>query len=307
METVLITGGSGLVGTMLTQMLVEKGYRVRHLSRHVRGDEPIATFLWNYEKDYLDPEALEDADHIIHLAGTNIAASHWTIDHKKEIVDSRVKSLELLHRKLDQAGKFPKTLVSASGVNFYGNTTTDRIFNESDPHGPGFLAKVCEEWERTALGFSKHMRVVVLRTGTVLSEQGGALEKIAKPVRYYLGAPLGSGRQWMPWIHIEDLCRMYIYALENPLAGIYNAAASEHITNRMLTQGIARSMHKFIFLPGIPELILKLVFGELAEIILYGSRVSNDKIQAEGFRFLYPELQPALDHIFHPKLALSLQ
>lgn len=298
MERVLITGGTGLIGTRLTGMLQENGYVVRHLSRNPKPENGIETYLWDFEKHYIHPEALTDVQHIIHLAGSGIADTHWTIPYKKEIVDSRVKTLELISQQVRQKSIPLKTVISASGVNYYGNTTTNQIFTENDPRGNGFLAKVCLEWERTAMDFSKEARVVIFRTGTVLSHEGGVLERITKPVRFHLGAPLGTGRQWMPWIHIEDLCRMYLFALKHPISGVFNAVSSEHITNRKLTKAISKKLRKLYFMPRIPEFILKLIYGEMAEVILYGSRTENDKIKAEGFKFLYPDISSALDDLF---------
>ncbi|MES2629642.1 MAG: TIGR01777 family oxidoreductase [Bacteroidota bacterium] len=294
METVLITGGSGMIGSRLSEMLNKKGYSVRHLVRHPQGNERFPSFAWSVRRNYIDPAALQDVDHVIHLAGSGIADQRWTESRKRVIVSSRVDTLHLLYQKLSEQSIRIKTLVSASGINYYGMRDPEHINREEDPAGKDFLSAVCVKWEQEALKFPPDTRVVMLRTATVLSKKGGALERLAKPVKLYAGAPLGSGRQWFPWIHIDDLCRMYIHALENPLAGPYNAVSSEHITNEGFTKKLAAILKKPLWLPNIPGWVMKLLFGELAVVLLYGNRAENQKIRSTGFVFKYPEVEPAL-------------
>ena len=295
------------MGTRLTKKLLQQGYSVRHLSRSVEGNEEIPTFKYDYVNDYIDPAALDGVDHVIHLAGAGLAEEQWSVDYKKEIVDSRVKTLELVTRKFESKGIYPKSLISASGVNYYGEEGADKVFVESDPRGKGFLPKVCEVWERAALSFQKKTRVVVLRTGVVLAGEGGVLEKFATPIKFYVGAPLGNGSQSMPWIHIDDLVNMYIFSMENQISGVFNAVAPQHITNRQLVRSIARAMGKFAFLPGVPEWILKLFYGEMADIMLQGNKVSSEMIISQGYHFNFPTVEEALDQIYRPDLVFSLK
>ncbi len=278
MKKVLVTGGSGLVGSHLIPLLQSKGYQVVLLSRKDRDEKDLTTAKWDVENEYIEDKALQDLHAIIHLAGAGIADQRWTDERKKIIVDSRVKSAELLHKKLKDEVKKPEIFISASGINYYGTKTTENVYKETDPPSTDFIGRCCVEWEAAADLFSSECRVVKLRTGVVFSGDGGALEKIAKPIKLGVGAPLGSGKQYMPYIHISDLCEMYLHALENPsLIGAYNAVNGDHQTNASVTKSIAKSLKKPLWLPNVPGFALKLVFGELANILLGGSRASAEK------------------------------
>lgn len=302
METILITGASGLIGSKLTPLLQQKGYRVIHLSRSIPEKAGVETFLWDVQKQTIDNESVQQADYIIHLAGANIADERWTTSRKKEIIDSRVDSAHLLFKSIQMTNTTIKAFISASAVGIYGAITSEKIFTESELPAEDFLGITCKLWEGAAETIAKlEIRTVKLRTGIVLSEKGGALEKMAKPIRFFAGAPLGSGKQYMPWIHIDDLCDMYIKAIEDhSMFGAYNAVAPEHITNTALTKAIAGRLHRPLIMPNIPAFLLKLIFGELAIAVLEGSRVSCKKIEDAGFIFKYNQVHKALENLLHP-------
>ncbi len=294
METVLITGGSGLIGQALSKLLIENEYAVRHLSRSVNGDEKYPTFKWNLNNQELDTKALAGVDHIIHLAGENVGDGRWTTERKKRILSSRIDTLSLLQKHLQN--KQLKSFISASGISYYGTKTTANIFNENDPKGTDFLADISVQWEKKAFEMESFSnRVVALRTGVVLSNSGGALEKLIKPIKMGIGSALGSGKQYMPWIHINDLCAIYLRALQNTnLSGSYNAVSSQHTTNLEMTQAVAKALGKKLWAPKVPAFMLKLLFGEMAQIILEGSRIDNSKLKATGFTFEFDDLETTL-------------
>lgn len=302
METILITGASGLIGQKLTPLFLRKGYRVIHLSRTLPARPAVETFLWDVQKQTIDNDAIQQADYIIHLAGANISDKRWTASRKKEIIDSRVDSLHLLFKSIQRTNKQLKAFVSASATGIYGALTTEKIFSEGDPPAEDFLGTTCKLWEGAAETIAKlEIRTVKLRTGIVLSENGGALEKMVKPVKLFVGAPLGSGKQYFPWIHIDDLCEIYLKAIEdNSLYGPYNAVAPEHITNKAFTEHIAHLLKRPLILPNVPSFLLKLAVGELAIAVLEGSRVSCKRIEESGFIFTYNTVDKALRHLLQP-------
>ncbi|MFT5821967.1 MAG: hypothetical protein ACI8ZM_003223 [Crocinitomix sp.] len=297
METVLITGGSGLIGQALSHLLTQEGYAVRHLSRTVKGNEEYATFKWDLNQNELDSKALENVNHIIHLAGENVGEGRWTTARKKRILSSRVDTIALLQSKLKP--KQLKSFISASGISYYGSKTTTNIFNETDPEGTDFLADISVQWEQKAFEMESFSdRVLALRTGVVLSSKGGALEKLKKPIKMGIGSALGSGKQYMPWIHIKDLCNLYLEALQNTnLVGCYNSVSSQHTTNLEMTQAVAKVFRKKLWAPKVPAFVLKMLFGEMAQIILQGSRIDNSKIKATGFKLEFETLESALDDL----------
>lgn len=296
METVLITGGSGLIGQRLTPMLLEKGYNVTHLSRKPGMQGKVKIYGWDVEKGEIDKEAVITADHIIHLAGANIGEGRWTTKRKHEIISSRRDSAKLIYQCLHKSNTKLKTFITGSGVGYYGAITTDKIFTEQDAPAKDFLGEVCRLWEEAAGPIAAmKIRTVRLRFGVVLSMKGGALKAMAGPVKNYFGSALGSGKQWVPWLHIDDACRILIHALENQnMQGAYNAACSQHITNKELTKWIAKALNKPLILPNAPSFVLKLMMGEMACIALEGSRVSNDKLLGAGFSFSHPHLDEAI-------------
>ncbi|MGB3586726.1 MAG: TIGR01777 family oxidoreductase [Tunicatimonas sp.] len=295
--TVLISGGTGLVGTRLTQLLQEKGCTVTHLSRSVSGDEKVKTYQWNIEKKEIDPEALTGVDYIIHLAGASIADKRWTDKRKELILKSRTESTQLLRDSIAKLGNHAiKAFVSASAVGYYGIDTGSAWVKEESPSGDGFAAEVTRQWETAVDEVTQlNIRVVKIRIGIVLSEKGGALVKIMQPIKLGAGAPLGRGGQYMSWIHLDDLCHLFIFALEQKdMAGVYNGVAPHPATNHELTKKTADVLNKPLFLPNVPAFALKLLLGEMAQVVTGGNRVSSKKIEEAGFEFKYTELRPAL-------------
>jgi len=296
-EIVLITGASGAIARVLSKKL-ENQYSIRFLTRKKEAENE---FEWDLENQIVDENAFENVSHIIHLAGANISEKRWTEDRKKELISSRVDSAKLILNTLKKKNLKLKSFISASGINFYGTKTTDKIFTENDAPGNDFLSEVVIVWEKAADEFKEQNvaeRVVKIRTAVVLSKNEGALAKMMTPIQFGIGSPLGSGKQYMPWIHIDDICLIYEFALKNPeIEGSYNASAPQHTTNENLTKLIAKVLNKPLFMPNVPSFILKLIFGELADALLEGSRASSEKIIKAGFEFQFPDLKMALEDL----------
>ena len=295
---VLITGGSGLIGNRITQLLLEKSIEVVHLTRHRNSKSGVKTYEWDWEKGTIDLKCFEEVTHIIHLAGAGIADRAWTTKRKRFLIRSRVHTTRLLFKHIEALDKL-ESFISASGIGYYGARTTEEIFTASSQPYDDFIAKCCIQWENAADLFKPYGRVVKLRTGIVLDKNKGAIPKMITSIKMGLGAPLGNGKQYMPWIHIDDIANLYIYALTSEMNGVYNAVSSQHATNKELTQEIANQFNKKIRLKKIPSLIIKTIYGEMADILLKGSRVSNDRLLKSGFKFQYSDLKNALQNIFN--------
>ncbi|MCS4304740.1 TIGR01777 family oxidoreductase [Chryseobacterium sp. BIGb0232] len=293
-EVVLITGANGLIAKELAKKISNE-YDVRFLTRKKR---QANEYEWDLRKGTIDEAAFENVSHIIHLAGANISEKRWTAERKKELISSRVDSATLLRNTLRKREIKLKSFISASGINFYGTNTTEKIYSENDPPGHDFLSEVVVLWECAADHFKEQNlaeRVVKIRTAVVLSEKEGALKKMLPPIQYGIGSALGTGNQYMPWIHIEDICSIYELVLKNnTLHGAYNAVSPQHATNAELTKKIAEVLKKPLFMPNVPSFVLKMLFGELSSAILEGSRASSYKIQNTGFQFKFPDLKDAL-------------
>lgn len=292
MEKVLITGGTGLIGRRLSALLTSKGYEVRWLSRTENSSSEYPSFVWNISQGTIDEKAFEDLDYIIHLAGAGIADKKWSNQRKKVIIDSRVESTKLLYQYVQKLNLPLKAFISSSAIGYYGSITSEIIFKEDDPVGSDFIAKVCELWEQAIFEFEAHeIRTVAIRTGIVLSNDGGALAKMKTPVI----AHLGNGLQYMPWIHIDDLCNFYIQAVEDKnIQGAFNGVAPEHETNKTFSKKLAKAFKRPFVNLGAPAFALKVAFGEMSTILLNGSRVSSEKTSATGFQFQFPLLKDAL-------------
>lgn len=297
-QHILLTGGTGAIGSRLTQALLESGYRVSHLSRSPGKDPRVQTFLWNVAKGEIDTKCIDGVDTIVHLAGAGIAEKRWTEKRKKELIKSRAKSIRLIYDLLREKPHQVKSVISASAIGYYSDRG-DELMTEDSPPSNDFLARCCMEWELAVdKGKDLGLRVAKLRTGVVLEEEG-ALAAMDKPVRLGLGSPVGSGKQWVPWIHIEDVVGIYMLAIGNPeFEGVYNMVAPYPVTNKQLTQTIARLLHKPLWLPNVPAWALKLALGEMSTIVLGSTKVSAQKIQAAGYRFKFPQLENALKNIY---------
>lgn len=300
MATVLITGGTGLIGTHLCSVLKEKGYKVALLSRSGNAASDIPTYAWDLEKGEIDKEAIETADYIIHLAGVNISDKRWTPKQKQLIIDSRVKTAKLIFDKIKENTNVLKAFISASAIGYYGTSSLDIIFKESDPPDSGFLGNTCAQWERVVDRFKElGVRTVKLRTGVVLTKQGGVMAKMTEPVKLGIGSALGNGKQYIPWVHIDDLCNIYIKAIEDTqMNGAYNAVAPDHKTNAEFTHTLAHVLKKPFWFPNVPSMMLRIIFGKMSAILLRGNRVSADKIIASGYKFQFPDLENALTDLF---------
>jgi len=296
-KNVLISGGTGMIGRRLTQILLDKGYEVSYLSRSRREEGSITTYQWDIQNQEIDPQALQEADYVIHLAGAGVADKRWTDSRKQAILKSRTESTRLLHDTLSNLGqKRLKAFISASAIGIYGADTGSAEVHESSPKGDDFLADVVKRWEAAVDDIGQlNIRVVKLRIGVVLSMQGGALPRIVQPIKLGAGAPLGSGKQYMSWVHVEDLCQMFVHALEQAdLSGVYNAVAPRPVTNEELTRSAAKILRRPLFLPHVPAFAIRLAFGEMASIVLGGNRVSSREIEQTGFKFTYPQIDRAL-------------
>ena len=296
-KVVLITGANGMLAKYLGKQLSME-YNVRYLSRKVTKDDE---YLWDLKNHYIDPRGLIGVNYIIHLAGSSVMNKRWSKEQKQTIFSSRVDSARLILDELKKHKLNIDAFISASAIGYYGTTTTETIFTEESPKGNDFLSSVCGEWERvTKLFKSENIaeRVSILRCGLILAKDGGALKEIIKPIRYGFGSGIGTGHQYMPWIHIDDLCDMFKFIIQNKnISGIFNAVSPEHITNIELTKNIAKLLNRKIWLPNIPSFIIKSLFGERAVILLQGSRVSSDRIINSGFIFEYDSIEKALINI----------
>lgn len=299
-KKILITGGTGLVGTILTDFLLEKGYQVVFLSR-TEGitKKGIQKYKWNLNEKYIDEKAFEGITDIIHLAGTSVGAKRWSKKHKKDIYESRVNATQLLFEKVKKLNLSLKSFVCASAIGIYGMSSDDTLFTENSEYANDFLAKVTVDWEKEMDKFSQiETRVVKLRIGLVLSNQGGALLQLIEPIKWGVGATLGSGKQYMSWIHINDLAKMFVCCLEdNFYQGAYNAVASKPVTNLEMTKAIATVINKPLFLPSVPTFVLKIMIGEMADLVVKGLNISNQKIKNQGFTFEHDDLEKTLIHL----------
>lgn len=298
-SSVLITGGSGLIGRYLTSALMSEGYTVSHLSRNGGTNAKVKVFKWNPENKFIDPKAFEGVDYLIHLAGANIGEKRWTKRRKEEIVRSRVASTEFLNEIISGDKIHLKAFIAASATGYYGSVTTDRIFTERDPSSEDFLGTTCRLWEEGADLFARMgIRTVIIRTGVVLEKSDSALSRLMKPARFGLAVRLGNGRQYFPWIHIYDLCKIYVKAVKDEsMQGPYNAVAPEQPDHNDFVRTMAAVMGIPFFLPPLPAWILRAVLGEMSDIVLKGSRISCEKIIKAGYIFRFEKLEGALRNI----------
>lgn len=296
-KNVLLTGGTGFVGKELTKVLINSGYTVSILSRNkIENTADIFYYTWDIQKQTIENDAVLNADYIIHLAGANIAEKPWTNKRKEEIINSRQQSAQLIYSVLKKNGKKLDAFISASAVGIYGAVNGEEICTEDMPPANDFLGLTCQKWEAAADQFEKlGIRTAKVRTGLVLGKNDGFLNKLSPIFKWRLGSALGSGKQYMPWIHVEDLCAIYLEAVKNPnVVGPYNAAISDNTTNAVFSKTLAKVYGYKIWLPNVPGFLIKMVLGEMAKIVLTGRRVSSDKVEQLGFQFKHTDLEKTL-------------
>lgn len=303
MDMVLITGGTGLIGRALTQLLTEVGYKVIILTRRpdLQAGSPMVSYAgWDIIRQTIDVAALQQADYIVHLAGANVGDKRWTAARKKEIRHSRTQSSELLFNTLEKHPNKVKKIISASGIGYYGADKGD-AFTETDPPADDFLGVTCIAWENSVLKMQElGKKVVILRTGLALSREGGALKEFYKPLQFGFATILGSGDQYVSWIHLHDLARLYLSAIVNhDLEGIYNAVSPQPVLHKELVMTLAQVAKGKSFLPVyVPSFALKLGLGEMSIEVLKSCRASAAKVQGTGFVFSYPDIRSAIEQLF---------
>jgi uncharacterized protein len=299
MDTVIITGGTGLIGTALSKFLLSRGYQVIILTRNPKlqknSSPGISYAAWNVKEQNVNEEAFKKANYIIHLAGAGVADKPWTEKRKREIVESRTRSSELLIKAITGIPNNIISVVSASAIGWYQQNKGYQSV-ETDPPATDFLGETCVAWEnsiRPVEGLGK--RLVILRTGIVLSNEGGAFPAFKRPIQYGIAGILGNGKQMISWIHIEDLCRLYLEAMVNPTwSGVYNAVSPGPVNNRNFTMTLAKKMKGSFFIPiPVPNFILRMMLGDRSEEVLKNSNISANKIKQQGFQFIYPTIDTA--------------
>jgi uncharacterized protein (TIGR01777 family) len=300
MKRILITGATGLVGQEIVKQCHAKNIAVNYLSTSkdkLISEPNYKGFYWNPETKEIDGACFDDVEAIINLAGASIA-KRWTAAYKKEILDSRIQSLNLLYSTIHEHNIPIKQLVSASAIGIYPDSDTNYYEETFNEFGTGFLAEVSMQWETAALQFRQlNIDVSLIRIGIVLSNNGGALPKLVTPIKNFVGAALGKGNQWQSWIHIKDLALLFLYIIDNKLEGVFNGVAPNPVKQRELVKAIGMTINRPIILPKVPSIVLKLILGEMSAVVLESQRVSSQKVENLGFQFTYHHLQPALEDL----------
>ena len=297
-KKILVTGGSGLVGNMLTKKLQDQGYEVSIMTRSPEKVKHLKAFYWDIKKQEIDEKCLDGIETIIHLAGENIADGRWTDDRKKALVSSRTESIGLIYDLMKRKEHQVKTVLSASAVGFYGDRG-EEILDETSKPGTGFLAYCCEEWEKAVeQGTEMGLRVAKFRIGLLLTPKGGVLDIFKLMVKSFTATKLGSGEQWFPWIHSDDLIGMFLWAVENQDAkGVYNATAPNPVRNKEFTKTLSDVLHRPFWPLAIPKAMFKLLMGEKSELVLMSTHTKADKIIKAGYTFKFLSLKTALEDL----------
>lgn len=296
-EKVLITGATGLIGSELVKLCLAQGYSIHYLTTSkdkIKQETNYHGFYWNPENGIIDTLAFEGVTAIVHLAGVPIS-HRWTEKYKKKIIDSRVKSAELIFDTLKDSDHNIGYFITASGISIYPDSQTKLYTEEDTMVADTFLGEVVLAWETVARKFKElGMDVAKVRTGMVLAREEGALPKLAQPIKLGVGSPLGSGEQWQSWIHLDDIAGIYCFLLKNKLEGIYNAVATNPVQNKRLVELIAQQLQKPLWMPNVPGFALKMVLGEMASLVLEGQLVSSNKIKELGYTFKFYNAESAL-------------
>lgn len=292
---ILISGGSGFIGEHLRKLLSDQKIDYSVLSRTPQKLE-CPVFQWNPDKLEVDPKALDGVDTIVNLAGVGIADGRWSAKRKWEILQSRSKSVDTLYNILKSGKNTVRTVVSASAIGYYGDSGLE-LMEEDSPPGKDFLGMTCMAWEQSVRRIEQlGVRVVILRIGFVLAKNGGALPVMKIPVKFFVGSALGSGRQFISWVHIEDVCRAILHVSANPnVQGVYNLTAPEPVSNKEFIKSLARTIHRPFWPTAVPSFLLRILLGEKSEIVLHGQRVSSEKLQHTGFQFKHIDLLQSMD------------
>ena len=298
--TVLITGATGLVGQELVSLLLQNGFTVHYLSTSkskLVSQNNYKGFYWNPKTSEIDLNALTDVEVIVHLAGASVAKK-WTPSYKQEIIESRVLSTRLLYKTLQKNLHQVKQIVSASAIGIYPNDL-NYIYHETDNKvDNSFLGNVVQQWEEEVNQFEKlHIKVAKIRIGIVLAKNGGALQEMAKPIKIGVGAAFGSGEQYQSWIHIQDLVGIFQFVIQNQLSGVFNGVAPYPVTNAVLTKAIAKTLGKPLFLPNIPQFVMKIMLGEMHQILFSSQHVSCRKLLDLKYQFKFASLDKALNDL----------
>ena len=302
---VLVTGATGLVGSEIVKLCKQNNISVNYLTTNkdkIVSQTGYNGFYWNPDKNEIDANCFSGVTTIINLAGSSIS-KRWTRKNKKRILNSRVKSLRTLLEAISKVKAHGiKTIVSASAIGIYPNSLSQYYREDVQEVDNSFLGEVVSIWEKEVDAFEKlNIKTAKIRIGLVMSNKGGALPEMAKPVKYYVGAAMGSGNQWQSWIHLQDLGRVFLHVISRDLTGVYNAVAPNPVTNVKLTKEIARVLDRPLFLPNIPRAVMHLVLGEMSYLLFASQRVSSKKIQDSGFDFIYPNICRALENIYLDK------
>jgi uncharacterized protein len=295
MTKILISGGSGMIGTAVSEALHRRGYRIAWLSHSGKSHPLFEVYKWNVENGEYDTRAFKDVEHVIHLAGAGIADKRWRAPYKKEILESRVRSTLLLVDAVNKYGAKVRSVTGASAVGFYGSHLNSPLFSEADPPANDFMARVCSQWENSYQGLNPSCRLVILRQGVVLSMNGGAMRKMLLSYKFRLCPIPGSGQQHLSWIHVDDLVRLYGETVVNSqYSGTYNAVADEPVSFERFCAEIAAVLKKKVIKFNLPGWLLQAGIGGLADTLVKGTRVNNAKLHAAGFKLEYPTIHHAL-------------
>ena len=304
MATVLITGGTGLIGTALTKALVQKDYEVIIVSRSAKisSQKNIDYVKWDVDKQIIDEKAIQKADYIVHLAGANVGERRWTKKRKKQIIESRIDTGKLLVKALKEIPNKVSAVISSSAIGYYGpdgQIPNPKPFVETDLASANFLATTVQQWENAIEPVKDSgKRLAFFRTGIVLSNDGGAYKEFKKTLRFGVVSVLGNGKQKISWIHMDDLCRLYIEAIENESwRGVYNAVSPNPVSNQQLIKEIAKQTRKFYITVKVPSIVLKIILGEMSIEVLKSATVSSRKVERKAFRFLFPTIEAAIKNL----------
>lgn len=298
---ILITGATGLIGKEIVKLCHKKDFSVHYLTTSkdkLKQEENYRGFYWNPSSGEIDLKCLYGVNAIINLAGASLS-KRWTTAYKKEIIDSRIESLSLLKKSLQDADHHVESFVTASAIGIYPSSYDNYYEEDELLTDDSFLGEVVKKWEEEAdMLLGNQFSLAKIRIGLVLSGKGGALPEMAKPIKFYVGTAFGDGKQWQSWIHIKDLARIFMFVVENNLNGVYNGVAPNPVSNTKFVKEIADVLKRPLVLPNIPQSVMKIILGEMAYVLYASQRVSSKKIEETGFNFDYRNITLALTDIY---------